>query len=194
MVGRPVRRHPQPGGGRAPSQRGGRRGCQAPPGGLGACAAPTRTPQSQGTAQSHPTGVGHRMRSRFRLATGGPGPGGGGGGGQTPSTGGVHELGESVPTEPRPSSPGSRALVPVSGGSFPTLRGAGLGDQVLSSPAGRGKRELDRPQVTGVAAGPRAGPKASVSSPRPLTAPALHGDPRVGRPASFPGQVVHPPS
>lgn len=76
MVGRPVRRHPQPGGGRAPSQRGGRGGCQAPPpGGLGACAAPTRTPQSQGTAQSHPTGLGHRMRSRFRLATGGPGPG-----------------------------------------------------------------------------------------------------------------------
>lgn len=116
------------------------------------------------------------------------------GGGQTPSTGGVHELGESVPTEPRPSSPGSRALVPVCGGRFPTLRGAGLGDQVLSSPAGRGKRELDRPQVTGAAAGPRAGPKASVSSPRPLTAPALHGDPPVGRPASFPGQVVHPPS
>lgn len=75
MVGRPVKRHPQSGGGRAPSQRGGRGGCQVPPGGLGPCAVPTSTPQGQGTSQSHPTGVGHRMRSRFRLATGGPGPG-----------------------------------------------------------------------------------------------------------------------
>ena len=174
-------------------REGGRGGCQAPPGGLGACAAPTRTPQGPGAAQSHPTGVGHRTGSRFRLATGGPGPGRGGG--QTPSTGGVHELGESVPTEPRPASPGSRALVPICGGSFPTLRGAGLGDQVPSSPAGRGKRELDRPQATGAATGPRDGPKASVSSPpRPLTASALHGDPRVGKPASFLGQFVQPPS